>query len=83
MEADVKSSTATGGFSGPWPPEADVPQVGYQDPPGAARVGRVQALAVVRGEAGVLIRLLIWLKRGYVQFGRSSKVNTLPLTWQV
>ncbi len=25
---------AAAGFSGSWPPEADVPQVGYQDPPG-------------------------------------------------
>ena len=27
------STTAPSGLSGAWPPEADLPQVGYQDPP--------------------------------------------------
>jgi hypothetical protein len=58
----VKSSTVAGGLSGPWPPEADVPQVGYQDPPGhleaywmygydpAARVGHYLYLAAEQGD---------------------------------
>ncbi len=56
------SPAAAAGFSGAWPPEADVPQVGYQDPPDhleaywmygydpAARVGHYLYLAAEKGD---------------------------------
>jgi hypothetical protein len=58
----MTTSTAAGGLSGPWPPEADLPQVGYQDPPGhleaywmygydpAAQLGHYLYLAAEKGD---------------------------------
>jgi hypothetical protein len=64
VEADVtiEASSGQAGLSGAWPPETDVPQVGYQDPPGyleaywmygydpAARVGHYLYLAAEQGD---------------------------------